>query len=65
MKKISERELYLWCLQQAADRYMGTLSQDKIDLLNDELFPWGYYEEQLDKMGFDWKKNNPNGKRHE
>ena len=61
--KISNQDLYSWCLEQASDRYCGTLSQDKIDKLNQQEFPWTYYENELDKLGYHWKKNNPNGLR--
>lgn len=57
------KELFDWCLEQAAARYMGKLSQEKIDKLNSIGFPWDYYEEELDKLGFHWEKNNPQGKR--
>lgn len=53
--------LYNWCLEQAAARYMGQLTQRQIDLLNAENFPWDYYENELDKLGCDWKMNNPDG----
>jgi len=61
--KLSEKHLpdhgnlYAWCLTQAADRYMGTLSQEKIDKLNSVNFSWEHYESELDKLGFDWEKN--------
>lgn len=55
--------LYNWCLEQASDRYRGLLSEEQIDKLNSIDFPWGYYEEELDKLGYHWQKNNPNGKR--
>lgn len=41
-------ELFVWCLQQAAARYMGDLSQDRIDDLNSINFPWHLYEAHLD-----------------
>ena len=59
-----ESLLYNWCLDQAAARYMGALSQDKIEKLNALEFPWAYYEEELDKLGFHWNKNNPDGVRY-
>ena len=64
IEKLNENELYNWCLEQAAARFMGTLSQDKIDKLNSLEFPWAYYEEELDKLGFHWRKNNPQGVRY-
>lgn len=59
-----DESLYNWCLQQAMDRYMGTLSEDKLKKLEEIDFPFDYYEEELDKLGFHWEKNNPNGKRY-
>lgn len=64
MKKISKQELYTWCLEQASARFMGTLSQDKIDKLNELNFPWEIYEEELDNLGYAWELNNPNGIRY-
>lgn len=58
------QELYEWCLEQAADRYMGNLSQEKIDKLDSIGFPWERYENDLDELGFSWKENNPNGIRY-
>lgn len=58
------QQLYEWCLEQASARYQGKLSQDKIDKLNSLEFPWEYYEEELDKLGYHWKKNNPDGIRY-
>jgi|GEM_PF-3765881 hypothetical protein len=60
-KKTDNQKLYTWCLEQASDRYCGTLSQEKIDKLNSMDFPWAYYEDELDKLGYHWKKNNPDG----
>lgn len=60
-----EPDLYNWCLEQAAMRFMGKLSQEQIDKLNSINFPWAYYEQELDNLGFHWAKNNPNGKRWE
>jgi len=57
-KPTGEEKLYIWCLEQASARFMGTLSQDKIDKLDSLDFPWDYYERELDKLGFDWKKNS-------
>lgn len=57
-------DLHTWCLEQASARYMGTLPQDKIDKLNSLNFPWEHYEEELDKLGYHWEKNNPNGIRY-
>lgn len=50
------QELYEWCLEQAADRYMGNLSQEKIDKLNSIGFEWERYEHDLDELGFSWKE---------
>jgi hypothetical protein len=58
-----DQEIYDWCLEQAANRFMGKLSQAKIDKLNSIEFPWAHYEEELDKLGFYWEKNNPDGVR--
>ncbi len=59
-----EQSLYAWCLEQASDRYRGELAQEKIDKLDSIGFPWAYYENELDKLGYHWKKNNPNGVRY-
>lgn len=59
-----ENALFTWCLEQASERYCGTLSQARIDILNSIEFPWAYYENELDKLGYHWKKNNPNGVRY-
>lgn len=56
--------IYVWCLEQASDRYKGILSQDKIEKLNSIEFDWEYYENELDMLGYNWKKNNPNGIRY-
>lgn len=45
----NESTLYNWCLEQAATRAMGNLSQDKIDKLNSIGFPWAYYAEKLEE----------------
>jgi hypothetical protein len=60
---MEDEKLYIWCLEQVSERYMGTLSQEKIDKLNNINFPWDYYEEELDQLGYDWEKNNPDGVR--
>lgn len=52
-----------WCLEQAAARFMDNLSQEQIDVLTSLDFPWNYWENELDKAGFHWNKNNPAGKR--
>ncbi len=44
-------ELFDLFLQQALKRHMGTLSQEKIDMLDAMGFPWDYYEEELYKSG--------------
>jgi hypothetical protein len=62
MKNVKKDDLFNWCLEQAAAKYMGTLDQEKIDKLNALEFPWSYYEEELDKLGFHWAKNSPTGK---
>lgn len=59
MTKKEQQDLYIWCLEQASERYRGTLSTEKIDKLNAMNFSWEYYEKELDKLGFDWKKNVP------
>lgn len=64
MQNKNNQELYEWCLDQAIDRYMGTLSEEQFNLLQAIEFPWGYYEDELDKLGFNWAKNNPNGVRY-
>lgn len=56
-------DLVTWCLEQAAARYKGTLPKEQFDKLQEIEFPWAYYEKALDELGFDWKANNPNGKR--
>jgi hypothetical protein len=64
-KMIHDHEgLFEWCLQNAADRFMGELTQDQIDKLDCLDFPWDHYENILDKMGFNWKANNPSGIRY-
>lgn len=62
MKNVKKEDLFDWCLEQVAARYMETLDQDKIDKLNSIEFPWEYYEDELDKLGFNWEKNSPTGK---
>ncbi len=62
-KKTQEERLYEWCLEQASARYMGLLSPEQEDKLNSIDFPWAFYEEELDKLGYSWKKNNPDGVR--
>lgn len=61
-KEKEEDDMYVWCLEQASDRYKGELSQDKIELLLkvDKNF-FVFYEDELDKLGYDWERNNPNG----
>ncbi len=59
----NQQALFDWCLLQASERYMGHLSVDQVDKLNSIGFPWAYYEEELDKLGYDWKRNNPTGVR--
>lgn len=63
-EKTEQDKLYDWCLEQASARFMGLLSQEQIDKLNSTDFPWAYYEEELDKLGYNWKKNNPKGVRY-
>jgi hypothetical protein len=63
-KNVGKKEkLFDWCLEQASLRFMGKLPQDKIDKLNSIEFPWAYYEEELDKLGYNWERNNPSGVR--
>ncbi len=57
------KQLFDWCLEQAHARYTGQLTQDQLNKLNGIDFPWAYYENELDKLGYSWKKNNPDGKR--
>ena len=56
----NNNELYVWCLEQAAARYMGLLSQEQISKLDAVGFPWERYETALTELGFDWKMNKPN-----
>ncbi len=60
---MDEKNLRDWCLEQAMLRYMGKLEQWQLDKLEEVEFPFDYWEDQLDKLGFYWKKNNPNGVR--
>ncbi len=62
--KFKEDELYIWCLEQASARFMGIVPQEKIDKLNSLEFPWAYYEDEFDKLGYHWEKNNPQGVRY-
>lgn len=57
-------KLYKWCLEQASQRYCGMLEQDKIEKLNSIGFDWVYWENELDKFGYCWELNNPNGVRY-
>lgn len=57
-------DLYNWCLKQAAERYEVVLTEEKFQKLESLQFPWAYYENELDKFGYFWKKNNPNGVRY-
>lgn len=59
MKNNRNQDLYTWCLEQAAAKYMGHLSDEQIKKLNDVQFNWEYYEGVLDKLGFDWISNSP------
>ena len=59
-----EDKLYNWCLEQASARFMGLLSQEQIDKLNSTGFDWVYYENELDNLGYHWKKNKPKGVRY-
>lgn len=63
VEKSNKSDLYAWCLEQASERYRGTLSKEKQDKLNDIQFDWNHYENELDKLGYHWKKNNPTGVR--
>ncbi len=58
-----QQALFNWCLEQASARYMGLLSQEQIDKLNSLEFPWSHFEEELDKLGYSWNRNNPTGVR--
>tara|TARA_Y100000593_G_scaffold17553_1_gene35169 strand:+ start:370 stop:576 length:207 start_codon:yes stop_codon:yes gene_type:complete len=40
---VSEQELYDFCIDNIDDLFKGSLSIDKINLLNDISFDWGYY----------------------
>lgn len=62
--KKNNQALYTWCLENASARFMGILEQDKIDKLNSDEFDWIYWEEELDKMGYRWDLNNPDGVRY-
>lgn len=42
MTKKEQQDLYIWCLEQASERYRGTLSTEKIDKLNAMNFSWEY-----------------------
>lgn len=59
-ERASEENLYAWCLEQAADKLMGTMSKEHLEKLNDIGFPWSYYEGELDKLGFNLDKNKSN-----
>ncbi len=54
---MNKKDLHAWCLEQAALRYMEELPQEQIDNLNSQNFPWEYYENELDKLGFNWERN--------
>ena len=58
------KDLYDWCIEQAVARYRDKLSPEKFEKLESVGFPWAYYENELDKFGFHWKKNNPKGVRY-
>lgn len=60
---MNESYLYNWCLEQAIARFMGNLTQEQEDHLNELGFPWDVYEEKLDELGFRWARNNPHGVR--
>ncbi len=62
--KKKEQDLHVWCLEQADARFRGLLSQDRIEKLDSLDFPWAHYEEELDKLGYYWEKNNPDGVRY-
>lgn len=64
MTKREQNDLHTWCLEQASARYMGILGQDEIDRLTSLDFPWAHFENELDKLGYSWEKNNPDGKRY-
>ncbi len=54
----------IWCLEQFADRYKGTLEEYKVDKLNKENFNWLIYGLELHRLGFNWERNlpeNPSG----
>lgn len=55
--------LFDWCLEQASARYMDLLTPAQFEKLQGLGFPWEYYEDHLDKLGYHWKKNNPEGVR--
>jgi len=59
-----QNELYNWCLEQAAARYIGTMTKEQFDSLQSLDFPWEYYENELNNLGFHWYKNNPEGIRY-
>lgn len=44
------KKLHKWCVQNAVDRVMGKLSQDKIDKLDALGFPWEVYEQYYFNM---------------
>lgn len=60
-----QNRIYEWCLEQAAKRHMGNLTQQQIEKLESLNFPFVLCEEELDKLGFHWQANNPNGSRYE
>lgn len=61
---MNSQDLYNWCLEQASARYCNQLTEEQLKKLNDIDFPWAYYEDELDKLGYHWKKNNPTGIRY-
>lgn len=50
-----------FCLQMAIDRFMNAMSHEKFKAFSELNFDWHFWEERLDKMGFDWEENNPKG----
>jgi len=61
---MKEKKLYDWCLEQAVARFMGSLTDEHFIKLQSLDFPWEYYESELDKLGFNWSRNNPDGVRY-
>jgi len=57
-------EAYAWCLETAIARFQNTLTKEQFTVLEQLQFPFAYAEEELDKLGFHWAKNNPEGIRY-